>query len=78
MLWSHWKGTIEMQINLRVQFGLFQSLIYVNNWIFNRGLKLLVKIKISENEQTPAQINFTKGKTAAVFLETFLREYVMP
>lgn len=42
-----------MQINLIVQVGLFQSIIYVNNWIFHRGLELLVKIKISENEQTP-------------------------
>lgn len=66
-----------MQINLIVQFGLFQSLIYVNYWVFYRVLKLLVKIKISENEQTPSQINFTKGKFAAAFLETFLTEYVM-
>lgn len=44
---------------------------------FYRVLKLLVKIKVPENEQTPAQINFTKGKFAATFLETFLRKYVM-
>lgn len=66
-----------MQINLIVQAGLFQSIIYVNSWIFHRDLKLLVKIKISENEQTPPEINFAKGKFAAAFLEAFLREYVM-
>lgn len=66
-----------MQINLIVQDGLLQNIIDVNNWIFHRGLKLLVKIKISENEQTLPQINFAKWKFAAAFLEAFLRECVM-
>lgn len=66
-----------MQINLIVQVSLFQNISYVNNWIFHSSLKFLVKIKISENEQTPPQINFAEGKFAVAFLETFLREYVM-